>query len=143
MIYRSTMWLVCLCMLIMSGCMSTSRFSTTSNDYQVARNQIAEGEKDRDALLRVIELSKKARQECLDCQMDLKRQLAKMDAENNALMQKIQALDQTVKNNETVISIQETVIRLFDDSNQTLQKSIKEQIASQQLAVSTAPAQAN
>ncbi len=139
---KNKIWLVCLCVLSIGGCVSKSRFNSVSNDYRDAQCQVAAGEKERSELLQTIALTEKAHQECLDVQKDLKGQLDNIDTENNALLQKIQVLDQTVKNNETVISIQETVIRLFDDSKQTLQTSIKEQIASQKIAVPSTPAPA-
>ena len=53
--------------------------------------------------------------------------------ENNQLSQQIEVLNQTIKKQEAVISLQKTIVRLFDDPNHTLQANIKEQIASQNL----------
>ena len=46
---------------------------------------------------------------------------------NNLLSLKIDALNQTIMKKEKVISLQKTVIRLFDDPDKTLQTSIQEQ----------------
>ena len=49
---------------------------------------------------------------------------------NNLLSLKIDDLNQTIMKKENVISLQKTVIRMFDDSDQTLQNSIQEQSGS-------------
>ncbi len=53
--------------------------------------------------------------------------------EKQSLVEQIERLNQTIQEKETIISVQETVIRLFDDSEQTLQNSIQNQLAAQKL----------
>jgi chemotaxis protein MotB len=58
----------------------------------------------------------------------LENEIEKGKAEAQILAIQIDSLNQTIEKQTAVISIQETMIRLFDDADQTLQASIQEQI---------------
>ena len=121
---------IVVCMASLGGCVSKARFEAVSNDYRMIQEKISE---ERDDLKLVLEESKKNCNQCRQDQVVLNKQIDMMRDETNLYAKKIEELDKTVNNKETVISLQDTVIRLFDDSKQTLQKSIQEQIASQNL----------
>lgn len=59
----------------------------------------------------------------------LEQQLYEMRQEKARLDDQMKTLKKTIREKETVISLQGKVIKLLDDSDQTLQKSIEEQIA--------------
>jgi len=90
-----------------------SQLDTVNTNYRIAQEQLADSEKRGAELQRVLEDSKK--------EIDMMRDT------NNLLSLKIDALNQTIMKKEKVISLQKTVIRLFDDPDKTLQTSIQEQ----------------
>jgi peptidoglycan hydrolase CwlO-like protein len=124
-------------LVFIGGCVSKAQLDTVNTDYRIAQEQLAEREKRGAELQRVLEDSKKEIDQCLldqDALMKqqnaLKKQIDTMRDTNNLLSLKIDALNQTITQKENVISLQKTVIRMFDDSDQTLQTSIKEQSGS-------------
>ncbi|MDY0191062.1 MAG: OmpA family protein [Desulfuromonas sp.] len=58
-------------------------------------------------------------------------ELLQAQSDNAFLYRKVAALNQTIEEQKKVVALQETVIRLFDDSNHSMQKNIEEQIAAQ------------
>lgn len=58
----------------------------------------------------------------------LKQEIEKIDTEVQVKRSQIESLNQTIDKQAVVISLQNSIIRLFDDSQGTLQESIREQI---------------
>ena len=136
--YKLILWIGCIYMVLIGGCVSKAQLDTANTDYRTAQEQLAEREKKDAELHRALEDSKKATDQCRrnqdalkKRQAALKKEIDKVRDENNQLALKIDALNQTIKKKENVISLQKSVIRMFDDSNQTLQNSIQEQSALQ------------
>jgi len=136
--YKLILWIGCIYMVFIGGCASKAQLDAVNNDYRTAQEQLAEREKKDAELHRALGDSKKATDKCRRNQDALKKQqhalkkeIDKIRDENNQLAMKIDALNQTVKQKEKVISLQKSVIRMFDDKDQTLQKSIREQSGSQ------------
>ena len=132
--HKLILWIGCIYMVLIGGCVSKAQFDTVNNDYRTAQEQLAEREKRDAELHRALEDLKKETDQCrhnqdaLQKHQDaLKKQVDKMRDENNQLALKLEALNQTIKNKEKVISLQKSVIRMFDDSDQTLHNSIIEQ----------------
>ncbi|UCD66777.1 MAG: hypothetical protein JSW69_03925 [Deltaproteobacteria bacterium] len=100
---------------------------TVSTDYRIAQEQLADREKRGAELQLALEDSKKEIDQCILDQDALKKQIDTLRDTNNLLSLKIDTLNQTITKKEKVISLQKTVIRMFDDSDQTLQNSIQEQ----------------
>jgi chromosome segregation ATPase len=117
-------------MVFIGGCISKAQLDTLSTDYRIAQEQLAEREKRGAELQRALENSKKEFDQCLLDQDALKKQIDTMRDTNNLLSLNIDALNQTIMKKENVISLQKTIIRMFDDSDQTLQTSIQEQSGS-------------
>ena len=111
--YKLILSIACIYMVFIGGCVSKAQFDTVNTDYRIAQERLAEKEKRGAELQRVLEDSKK--------EIDMMRDT------NNLLSLKIDALNQTIMKKEKVISLQKTVIRLFDDPDKTLQTSIQEQ----------------
>jgi chemotaxis protein MotB len=122
---RFIIWIGCILLALFLGCVSKTQFKAVNNDYQLAQQKISKGGKKLEESEKEIDL----------CRKDL----TKLQNQNMLLSQKIEPLSQSIKKKDSVISLQETVIRLFDDSKQTLQTSIKEQIAAQEIEPSTSP----
>ncbi len=116
---RLIAWIGCILLALCFGCVSKAQFTAVNSDYQLAQQQISKDGKKLEESEKEIDLCRKDR--------------TKLHNENSLLSQKVETLNQSIKKKEIVISLQETVIRLFDDSQQTLQASIKEQIAAQEI----------
>ena len=119
-------WAGCVMMAVLTGCVSKAQLETVSNDYHDA--QLA------------LEQSQAAADQCRKDKTELLDQIEYNKSEIGRLSQRVETSDQIIKENEFVISLQSTFIRLFDDSKQTLQTSINEQIAAHQIeTTATAP----
>jgi hypothetical protein len=125
--YKLILSIACIYMVFIGGCVSKAQLDTVSTDYRIAQVQLADREKRDAELQRALEDSKKESDQCLLDQDAQKKQIDTMRDTNNLLSLKIDALNQTIMKKEKVISLQKTVIRMFDDSDQTLQTSIQEQ----------------
>ena len=125
--YKLILSITCIYMVFIGGCVSKAQFDTVNTDYRIAQERLVEKEKRDAELQRALEDSKKEIDQCLLDQDAQKKQIDTMRDTNNLLSLKIDALNQTIMKKEKVISLQKTVIRMFDDSDQTLQTSIQEQ----------------
>lgn len=125
--YKLILSIACIYMVFIGGCVSKAQLDTVSTDYRIAQEQLADREKRHAELQRALEDSKKEIDQCLLDQDALKKQIDTLRDTNNLLSLKIDTLNQTITKKEKVISLQKTVIRMFDDSDQTLQNSIQEQ----------------
>jgi len=125
--YKLILSIACIYMVFIGGCVSKAQLDTVSTDYRIAQEQLADREKRDAELQRALEDSKKEIDQCLLDQDAQKKQIDTMRDTNNLLSLKIDALNQTIMKKEKVISLQKTVIRLFDDPDKTLQTSIQEQ----------------
>lgn len=135
--YKLILAIACIYMLFIGGCVSKAQLDTLNADYRIAREQLAERERMGAELQRLLEDSKKQIDQCVldrdalkKQEAALKKQVGVVSDANNQLSLKIDALNQTIMKKENVISLQKTVIRMFDDSEQTLQTSIQEQSGS-------------
>ena len=125
--YKLILSIACIYMVFIGGCVSKAQLDTVSTDYRIAQEQLADREKRDAELQRALEDSKKETDQCLLDQDAQKKQIDTIRYTNILLSLKIDALNQTIMKKEKVISLQKTVIRMFDDSDQTLQTSIQEQ----------------
>jgi len=125
--YKLILSIACIYMVFIGGCVSMAQLDIVNTNYRIAQEQLADSEKRGAELQRVLEDSKKEIDQCLLDQDALKKQIDTMRDTNNLLSLKIDALNQTIIKKEKVISLQKTVIRLFDDPDKTLQTSIQEQ----------------
>lgn len=117
-------WMVCMVLGYLSGCVSKAQLESASNEHE--RTQLALQETSQ-ALDR--------------CEQDKKALQAQNEADRSEIRRMSQRIDeqnQAAKNKDAIIALQQSFIRLFDDSKQTLQTSINEQIADQQMDTQTA-----
>lgn len=87
------------------GHVSKADFDTLANDYRQAQDQIEE----------------------------LRKNLQEMEKEKTKSDETNKTLRQTIQKKDIIISLQGKVIKLLDDPNQTLQKSIEQQLAEQDI----------
>jgi len=118
-------WMVCVVLGTLSGCASRAQFESVNDEYKRTR------------------LALQGTARSLDrCEQGKKALRAQTEADRNKIVwmsQRIDSQKQAIKEKESIIALQQSFIRLFDDSKQTLQTSINEQIADQQVDTESEP----
>lgn len=115
----TTIWAGCMVWTCLFGCVSKAQFEAVNHDYQIAQTALEESTQTGD--------------QCQRDKMALQQQVETNHNEIRMLSQRIDTQNQAIRKKESVIALQSTFIRLFDDSKQTLQTSIDEQIAAQEI----------
>ena len=124
--YKLTIiWMVCMVLGCISGCVSKAQFESTNDEYK--RGQLA------------LQETSRALDRCEQDKKALKVQSEADRSEISRMSQRIDSQAQANKEKDAIIALQQSFIRLFDDSQQTLQTSINEQIADQHMETETAP----
>lgn len=106
--------------VFLSSCASTDSFDSISDAYSYAQKRFFSDEKTADDPATedpVVE--------------ELRRKLQDSEREKEMLSNNINNLKREIEKKELTILLQGKVINLLDDSSQTLQKNIEEQIAAQ------------
>lgn len=135
--FRSMMRIGCILLVFLLGCVTKSQFNAVSNDFHLAQQEISDGQKKMDELHYALRNAKEDADLCRKAQARLQEKIKISNTEKQSVSQQIEELNHTIKKQKAVVALQETVIRLLDDSKQTIQNSIKEQIAAQNLETST------
>ena len=94
-------WAGCVAMAFFTGCVSKSQFEAVSKDYSNAQH--------------ALEQSQGAAEQCRKDKTELLGQIEYKNNEIGRLSQRIETSNQIIKEKESVISLQSTFIRLFDD----------------------------
>jgi len=113
--------------VFLSSCASTDSFDSISDAYSYAQKRFFPDEKTPDNPAvedPVVE--------------ELRLKLQDSERENEMLSNNINNLEREIEKKELTILLQGKVIKLLDDSSQTLQKNIEEQIAAQSFDNDTA-----
>jgi chemotaxis protein MotB len=116
----------CVWLVFLFGCLSNPQLKPVNEDLLLVQQKLSGSETENKALKNKIE-------ECRQVRARLEKDIQKIDTEKKLKSQLVESQKQTIQKQTAVISLQNTVIRLFDDSEQTLQNNIKEQIKAQNL----------
>ena len=127
----------CILLVFLLGCVSKPQFKTINDDLLLTQQQLSNSEKKIDELNAALEESNEKMEQYRQTCDQLEEEIKKIDIEKQLKSQLIESQKETIQKQTAVISLQNTVIRLFDDSEQTLQNNIEEQIKSQDLEAST------
>jgi chemotaxis protein MotB len=120
--------LLSLVALLVSGCTTPASFLSIGNDCLNIQEELLQcEEKNLELQDVVVDMELKA--------AGLADYTTQLEKDNAFLYRKVEDLNRTVGRQKSVISLQKTVIRLFDDSNHSMQKNIEEQIATQKSSV--------
>jgi len=130
--YKFNIWASCLLLLFLSGCVSKMEFDAVTHEYRLSQQQITNDKE------KIKELEKQI-QEIKAEKITLKDQTQEMKIEKVNLEDQLKTLRKAIQEKETIISVQGKVIKLLDDSAQTLQKSIEAQIAAQNIKMGAFP----
>jgi chemotaxis protein MotB len=113
---------ILICVVILSvcyGCVSKAQYEAIQNEnellvIELGESEIASGQSNRE-------------------KVELMHKIKDKQNEVMILSRRIEELEKFIMEKDATISIQSTFIRLFDDSKKTLQNSIKEQLAIQNI----------
>ncbi|MGC9519913.1 MAG: OmpA/MotB family protein [Desulfuromonadaceae bacterium] len=120
--------LLSLVALLVSGCTTPTSFLSIGNECRKIHEELLQCEEKTLELQTVVEdVERKA--------VDVADRTAQLEKDNAFLYRKVEDLNRTIRRQKSVISLQKTVIRLFDDSNLSMQKNIEEQIAAQKNSI--------
>jgi chemotaxis protein MotB len=119
---------VCCFALHFSGCFPKTGVDASGNDTPLKNRISSDRPPTIDELDHALETARLEIDQCRQENDWLKSGAGKADAEARVLDIQIGSLNQTIEKQAAVISLQNSIIRLFDDSQQTLQASIQEQI---------------
>jgi hypothetical protein len=127
--YKLNIWVSCLLLLCLSGCVSKMEFDAVTNEYRLSQKQTTMNE---EKIKKLEEQIQEIKIEKVILEDQLKTEKIKLEGQLNTLRKEI-------REKETVILIQGKVIKLLDDSDQTLQKSIVAQIEAQNITMDAFP----
>lgn len=119
----------CLCCglvaLLLGGCITPSAFLSRCNDQLTATEQRLKCQEKCSNFSKIVVVTRQN-------YAQLQHRVEKLQGDNSFLYRTVEEQNQIIARQQTVVSLQETVIRLFDDSNHSTQKNIAEQITAQQ-----------
>jgi len=107
------------------GCVSKSHFDSVSEQYLQEIEQVQSA----------LAASEKKQHDTQQQLMEAREQARSAFAANEKKQQQLIEIQANLTESEKKIALQKTVIRLFDDSDKTLQKSLEEQLKEQNLAI--------
>lgn len=129
--FRSVAWSGLIFLVSLVGCVSTSQYKDVKNDFHVVQQELKDGQKKMDELRYALRNAREDTDHCRRAQTRLQDKIKISETEKQKASKQIEELNHTINKQATIISIQEAVIRMLDDPQQTIQTSIKEQIAAQ------------
>ncbi|WP_459918974.1 hypothetical protein [Desulfocicer niacini] len=117
------------------GCVSNEKFNTTRVNYLEDVKQCEErlNSQIKSNLIETQFLTEQIKTLKQELEQAVSSQIKSNRIEKQSLTEQIETLEQVLQQKEKKISILETVIRLFDDSDHTLQSAIQEQLSTQKL----------
>jgi chemotaxis protein MotB len=118
----------CCVALLLTGCFPKTGVDTAGNGVPIKGRMSSGGNRTLDDLNHALEAAKLEVDQCRQENGRLESGIGKIDAEAHVMGIQIDSLNQTIEKQAAVISLQNSIIRLFDDSQKTLQTSIQEQI---------------
>ena len=130
----SFVWLLLLCMFFFA-CVSQKKYNSLETELADSRSQLEQvrAEKDdlvveKNRLARDIELLREERQQ-------LEETNRRLTEDNEQLAKRSQRLRVELEKQKSIAQLQEKVIHLLDDTQRTIQTSLKEQIAAKEVEI--------
>ena len=125
----------CSIVLVLAACSLSPQY--TKLEVQLEESQIKNSQTERRLQLTAAELkdSEAARKKCVQDLEDLRIQHTYLKNINQQLSENVKILDLQLNKKKSVIALQEKVIQLLDDTKMTIQTSLKDQIAAQEVEV--------
>jgi chemotaxis protein MotB len=124
----------CCVALLFAGCVLTSDIGGPDNDALSSDWMASEEDRTIADLNHALDASRLEVARCRKESARLEGEIEKIDDRARIMGVQVDSLNQTIEKQAAIISLQKTIIRLFDDSQQTLQASIQEQIEAGDLA---------
>ncbi len=146
---RLILMISCALALLVSACFLKPQFSTLEDQLEDSRNQkvqiksrlafleneLAESEKELEQATAELHDTRVAKNQCDQDLNDIQAQNTYLKKINLQLSENIKVLNLELNKKKSVIELQEKVIQLLDDTKKTIETSLKDQIAAQEVEV--------
>jgi len=125
----------CSIVVVLSACFLKSRGPTLEAQLEDSRIQTTQAEGRLQEMAAKLEDSQEARNKCNQDLKDLQVQQTYLEKINLQLSKNLKILKLELKKKKSVIELQGNVIQLLDDTKKTIETSLKDQIAAQEVEV--------
>jgi len=121
--------------MALSACLPNSQFTKLEAQLEDSRIQMSQTERKLEGMTAELKDSEEARHKCAKDLEDLRTQNTYLKKINLQLSENIKILRWELNKKKSVIELQGQVIQLLDDTKKTIQTSLKDQIAAQEVEV--------
>ena len=125
----------CSIVVVLSACFLKSQGPTLEAQLEDSRIQASQAERRLQEMSAKLEDSQEARNKCNQDLKDLQVQQTYLKKINLQLSKNLKILKLELKKKKSVIELQGNVIQLLDDTKKTIETSLKDQIAAQEVEV--------
>ncbi len=125
----------CSIVLLLSACLPKPQNTELEAQLEDSRVQMAQTERKLERLTAELKVSEEAGNKCTKDLADLRTQYTYLKNINLQLSKNVKILSLELNKKKSVIELQEKVIQLLDDTKMTIQTSLKDQIAAQEVEV--------
>jgi chemotaxis protein MotB len=132
---RIVLMISCSIVMALSACLLKSQQPELEAQLENSRIQMSQTERKLEGMTTELKDSEEARNKCAKDLEDLRTQNAYLKNINLQLSENIKILRWELNRKKSVIELQGQVIQLLDDTKKTIQTSLKDQIAAQEVEV--------
>lgn len=132
---RILVFISCAIVVVLSACFLKPQGPTLKSQLEDSRIQASQAERRLQEMAAKFEDSQEARNKCNQNLKDLQAQHAYLKKINLQLSENLKILKLELKKKKSVIELQGQVIQLLDDTKKTIETSLKDQIAAQEVEV--------
>jgi chemotaxis protein MotB len=120
---------------VLSGCFLKPQGPTLEDQLEESRIQTSQAERELQLMGAELKDSQEAKNKCAKDLKDLQTQYSYLKKINLQLSEKLKILRLDLKKKTSVIELQGKVIQMLDDTQKTIETSLKDQIAAQEVEV--------
>ena len=132
---RTLLIISCSIVIVLSACFLKPQGPTLEAQLEDSRIQASQAERRLQQIAVELEDSQEARNKCAQDLKDLQVQHTYLKKINLQLSENLKILRLELKKKKSVIELQGNVIKLLDDTKKTIETSLKDQIAAQEVEV--------
>jgi chemotaxis protein MotB len=132
---RILLIILCSMAMVLSACSLSPQYKKMEAQLEDSRIQASQAERRLQEMAAELKDSQVARNKCAQDLKDLQVQHTYLKKINLQLSENLKILRLELKKKESVIELQGQVIQLLDDTKKTIQTSLKDQIAAQEVEV--------
>ena len=132
---RILLTILCSMVMVLSACLPKSQYTKLEAQLEDSRTQNSQAENRLQLMTGELKDLEEARSKCAKDLKDLEAQYTVLKNINLQLSENIKILRWELNKKKSVIELQGKVIQLLDDTKKTIQTSLKDQIAAQEVEV--------